>query len=151
MISPVLYDRPFQIAIEHPQVNSFVLLGHARGNKGQTHVMFLRRSLPENGQFTVGDEVPMTGYCSYRYLSAQSKLIGVIFCTFTPRTECLPAQLSVTDRSNPPSKFEPTFSLENIGVIAFVSDDSSVLALPKIPHENAFLVKDTPNGSQKDR
>ena len=148
MISPVLYDRPFKLEAAHTsQVNYFVNLGQQRGNKGLTHVLFLRKSIPEGTVLTVGEATSITGYCSYRYVLTNGRLVGVLLCAFTPSTVCTPTRLSVANYGNLPHKFEPVYALESLGLFAFTADDSSILVLPKVMHENAFLVKDTQNGS----
>lgn len=140
MISPVLYDREFVMPLY--KTNQFIRLGHMKGNRGITHILFLRRS-PVSDKFSVGENHFINGYCNCRYLfNTNNRLIGVVFCAFSHKCKCNSLSLSIANYGNLPSVFEPLFSLENLGILMFTAEDSSLLILPKVVNHSDLLVKD---------
>ena len=148
MSSPVVINKPFSLGKNRVTLTDvFVNLGHRKGNKGITDVLFLKRQLPSSDNVTVGDYVSLTGFCGYRYLHQGTRIFGVIFEAFSLRCDCKQYQLTVSSPGASSGQFDLLFDLENVGILAFKSEDSSILLIPKSTPENAFLVKDTPNGT----
>lgn len=131
MSSPIKFDGEKFVLLPQP-VNRFVPLGQQRGNKGITHTLFLTKT-PIHSMYFVGEPVQISGYCSYRllYNNNESVLIGVIFTSPSNKSVVSDYTLSVgTNPQDIPDSFEPSFILENSGIIIFKASDSSILAIP---------------------
>lgn len=131
MSSPIKFEGEKFVLPEYP-INRFVPLGQQRGNKGITHTLFLGKK-PIHSSYFVGEPVEISGYCSYRLLfnNNDSVLIGVIFLSPSTKTVVSDYMLSVGNNATEiPDNFEPSFILENSGILIFKGSDSSVLAIP---------------------
>lgn len=140
MSSPIKFEDKFVLPA-YP-VNRFIPLGQQRGNKGITHTLFLGKQ-PIHTSFFVGEQLQISGYCSYRLLfnNNHSLLVGVLF--LTPSAKTVVADYTLSVGNNPaslPEDFEPSFILENSGIILFKGTDSSILAIPS-EVDSALLIK----------
>ncbi len=131
MSSPIKLDGS-KFQLPPCPLNRFQSLGQQRGNKGIMHSVFMNKQ-PIHSQFFVGPQFEISGYCAYRllYNNNQSILCGVAFFSFASRTVVNDISLVVgAATSNLPESFEPSFILENSGILLFKCKDSSVLAIP---------------------
>lgn len=141
MSSPIKFDDERFVLPSYP-VNRFVPLGQQRGNKGITHTLFLSKS-PIHGSYFVGEAVTVSGYCSYRllYNNNESLLIGVIFISPSGKTIVADYHISIgTNLTDIPESFNPSFILENSGILLFKAADSSVIAIPA-EVDSSLLIK----------
>lgn len=141
MSSPIKFEEDKFVLPEYP-VNRFVPLGQQRGNKGITHTLFLSKQ-PIHTSFFVGEQLQISGYCSYRLLfnNNHSLLVGVLFITPSTKTVVADYALSVGNNpASPPDQFEPSFILENSGILLFKGTDSSILAIPS-EVDSSLLIK----------
>ena len=140
MSSPIKLDDKF--LLPNCQSNRFIPLGQQRGNKGITHTLFLTKQ-PIHTAFFVGEQLQISGYCSYRLLfnNNESLLVGVVFLTPSIKTVVSDYTLSVGNNpASPPEDFEPSFILESSGIIVFKGTDSSILAIPS-EVDSSLLIK----------
>jgi hypothetical protein len=140
MSSPIKFDDKF--VLPHYSTNKFIPLGQQRGNKGITHTLFLGKQ-PIHASFFVGEPVTITGYCSYRLLfnNNESLLTGVLF--LSPSAQTVVSDYTLSVGNNPaalPEHFEPSFILENSGILVFKGSDSSILAIPS-EVDSSLLIK----------
>lgn len=141
MSSPIKFEGE-KFSLPSFPVNRFVPLGQQRGNKGITHTLFLSKT-PIHPSFFVGDTVQVSGYCSYRllYNNNDSVLIGVVFITPSNKTVVSDFHMVAGNTfAGIPENFEPSFILENSGILLFKANDSSVLAIPS-EVDSSLLIK----------
>lgn len=130
MASPVQFNKPFKLP--KTRTNKFYALGAQKGNRGTTHTAFLNK-VPFNPNFFVGDPHSLSGYCSYRvlYNDNTSLIIGVLFLSLSSQTVVSDYSVQIgTNSSELLDKFEPSFILENLGILVFKAQDSSLLIIP---------------------
>lgn len=148
MSSPVRYDRAFKLGLE-PPLNAFIALGHEKGSKGIAHVLYMRKPVSAEDVCRMGENTSLTGYCSYRYVYSHERIVGVVFLAMASKCKHTKVYMSVSNIPVP-ERFDPLFSLESMGLLVFVSTDSSVLIVPKSLNENELLVRDKEKDKDKE-
>jgi len=87
------------------------------------------------------EEERLTGYVSYTYLFAGSNLVGVRLNTIRSKTTRTPFILKVgIDEMEIPDYFKPHFLFEKLGLLVFLTSESSVLMTP-IEINSSLIVK----------
>lgn len=113
--------------------NRFIDLGKQKGNRGIQHTIFLK-SIPIENKYVLGDKNQVSGYCHYNLLYNRQKtfVLGVLLTSLAPITDVQDFCVKIRNvNTELPSSFTPSFVLEKLGVLLFVAEDSSVIAIPE--------------------
>lgn len=107
-------------------INRFMKLNSPSGYQ---RVGFFPRK-PIVTEFDVSEASSVTGYLSFRYLTVNATPYGVIFECIRAKTDVKDYALKVGITEELPDSFEPLYLLEKLGILMFLSNDSSILAIP---------------------
>lgn len=123
--------RKVQVKVLGPVavLGRFIELGVPKDRPGTCHTLFFSRK-PMSNVFSLADDThKVSGYMSYNYLLSGQVVVGVVFSTENTRTRVAGHRLSVRSTAEP-RNFAVNFNLEKMGLLLFLAEDSSSLAIP---------------------